>query len=296
MNNWKIYCPKFQYEKILDDWNTPWAGHKSFAYDLIRNLKPNRIVELGTYRGTSLFSMAQALKDESMKSKITAIDTWEGDEHSGFYDNDIYEGVLKIKNTYYKNVNIQLLRTTFDNALKQFPDKSIDLLHIDGLHTYKAVKRDLENWFPKVQQNGIIMFHDTHEKMNDFGVYKLWEELKKKYAYLDFSHSHGLGIILLNNSSDLHTICQNNLLTQHYELLYAINNRIRREINNKSIIINQLNSQLCKSKDKIHKLEYGLNQVNSNYNKIKIKLNSINNSLSWKLTKPLRSLPFKRPR
>lgn len=94
MNNWKIYCPKFQYEKILDDWNTPWAGHKSFAYDLIRNLKPNRIVELGTYRGTSLFSMAQALKDESMKSKIAAIDTWEGDEHSGFYDNDIYEGVL----------------------------------------------------------------------------------------------------------------------------------------------------------------------------------------------------------
>jgi len=60
---WKYYKPKFEYEEIFQDTGWPWAGHKYFAYDLIRNVQPKVVVELGTHKGTSLWSFCQAVKD-----------------------------------------------------------------------------------------------------------------------------------------------------------------------------------------------------------------------------------------
>lgn len=192
---WNYYEPQFEYEKIFPDFGWPWFGHKYFAYDFIRNLKPQIIVELGTHRGTSFFSMCQAVKDGKLKTKLYAVDTWKGDEHAGFYDETIFNEVNKIKKTYYSKQNIILLRSLFDDAVAKFKNNSIDILHIDGLHTYEAVKHDFNNWFNKVKTNGTIIFHDTNEKKGDFGVYKLWDKLKKKYKTLEFFHSHGLGIL-----------------------------------------------------------------------------------------------------
>ena len=36
-----------------------------------------------------------------------------------------------------------------------------DLLHIDAFHTYEAVKRDYNAYFPMVNKGGIILFHDA---------------------------------------------------------------------------------------------------------------------------------------
>ena len=73
--NWKYYNPRFEYEEKFQDADWPWAGHKFFAYDLVRNIKLERIVELGTHKGTSLFSMCQAIKDaEKVLSKTNLIE------------------------------------------------------------------------------------------------------------------------------------------------------------------------------------------------------------------------------
>lgn len=274
--NWQYFEPKFEYEKIFPDFEWPWAGHKYFAYDFIRNLKPKTVVELGTHKGTSFFSMCQAVKDGKLKTKLYAVDTWKGDEHAGFYDESIFNEVIKIKRTYYSKQNIILLKSLFDDAITKFKDNSIDVLHIDGLHTYEAVKHDFDNWFNKVRKNGIIIFHDTNEKKGDFGVYKLWDKLKKKYKTLEFFHSHGLGILFKNQSTSKDhkifetiwqkyypTLTENKVLNVKLKPLQVELEKIKNDLSLKFIESENYKKELTQTKIENQNLINTLNMIKS---------------------------------
>ena len=243
--NWKYYKPKFEYEDVLDPLNTGWVGHVFFAYDLVRNTKPKRIVELGTHFGHSFFAFCQAAKDEGLKTELVAVDTWKGDEQSGFYDESVYDGVKKIKDTFYKDLNVRFLRKTFNEAVSDFDDNSIDILHIDGLHTYEAVKHDFENWLGKVKKDGIVLLHDTSVTTEDFGVYKLWDEIKEKYKTLEFEHSHGLGV-MFKSSKCYKGINLFKEVWQHYYNLFSENKLIKQEISSINREIQEKDNELKK--------------------------------------------------
>jgi len=112
-----------------------------------------------------------------------AVDTWRGDEHAGFYTDDIFNEFSSYHDTRYRSFS-RLLRSTFDEALQYFKDGSVDLLHIDGLHTYEAVKHDFDTWLPKLSDRAVVLMHDHHVRENHFGVWKLWAELSKRYRIL----------------------------------------------------------------------------------------------------------------
>ncbi len=44
------------------------------------------------------------------------------------------------------------------------------------------------------------MFHDINKKQTDFGVWKLWDELKAQYPHFEFLHGHGLGLIAVGKN------------------------------------------------------------------------------------------------
>jgi O-antigen biosynthesis protein len=192
MNNIIFEQPK----RIVEPYS--WIGHIPTAFLLVSELKPKTIVELGVHTGNSFFAFCQAVKKLGLKTMCYGIDTWEGDKHAGYYGDEIYNNVLKYSKDKYKENSI-LIRKCFDNALNDFKNKSIDLLHIDGLHTYEAVKHDFESWLPKISDKGVIIFHDTNVMRDDFGVYKLWKEISKKYPSFEFKHGYGLGVICVGN-------------------------------------------------------------------------------------------------
>lgn len=198
--NWHYCEPHFEYEALFDDAGWPWVGHKCFAYDLLANVKPKTVVELGTQYGTSLWSFVQAAKDNALDTEFFVVDTWQGDAHSGLYGEEVFEKVTAIKRSFYSSgsFKINFLRKTFNEALADFKNNSIDLLHIDGLHSYEAVHHDFEAWLQKMKKDGIILFHDIEVNEGDFGVHELWRELKEHYVTIEFHHSFGLGVLFLD--------------------------------------------------------------------------------------------------
>ena len=201
-----------------------WVGHTPFAYWVIETLKPATFVELGTHTGNSYFSFCQSIQDNRTETKAFAVDTWQGDAHAGFYDESIFDGV-KNTNLEYSTFST-LLRTTFDSALEYFEDGTVDLLHIDGLHTYEAVKHDFESWLPKMSSKGVVLFHDTNVRRDDFGVYRLWSELSSRYTTLEFYHSHGLGILELSLGSNSVVPAEDGKQDQLREIFAALSDQM----------------------------------------------------------------------
>jgi hypothetical protein len=179
-----------------------WVGHLPFAAWVMQEVSPKIFVELGTHSGNSYFSFCQSVLENGLATKCYAVDTWQGDEHAGQYNETIFNKVNTHHQERYAEFS-RLLRMTFDDAVGYFADESIELLHIDGLHTYEAVAHDFESWLPKLAPGAVVMFHDTNVRERSFGVWKLWEELQVRYPNnLEFVHSHGLGVLQINASSN----------------------------------------------------------------------------------------------
>lgn len=255
-----------------------WHHHLHFAYDLIANVRPRTLVELGVHYGDSYFTFCQSIKEQEIECQCYGVDHWTGDVHSGFYDEEVWNIVSNYNqaNYYFSH----LIRKEFSHALKDFEDLSIDLLHLDGCHTYEAIKHDFYSWFPKVSDKGIILLHDIYEKGNGFGVWKLWEELKLKFKTFSFSFGHGLGVIFKNDDFAKDNKYIKELIYSESLNLYYKSKSINSA--NKDIIIPDKSTVFQDDQISNRSIHQGIILTD--------KIKRMQKSLSWRVTAPLRFL------
>jgi predicted O-methyltransferase YrrM len=184
-----------------------WIGHIPFAYELIGRLRPKTIVELGTYSGSSFAAFCQAVEACGIEAKCYGIDLWQGDIHMGKFEEDLFQEVSAYMASNYPAI-ATLVRKDFNEAVDLFDDGSVDLLHIDGTHTYEAVSNDYNTWLPKMSDCGVVLFHDINVTVKNageaalrFGVRKFFDSVKAQYPHLEFEHCWGLGVLVVGGKA-----------------------------------------------------------------------------------------------
>lgn len=279
--------------------DSAWIEHAPFAFWLVEALRPGMIVELGCHTGYSYSAFCQAVQTMNLNCRCYGIDTWEGDKHAGYYGNEVFTAINDHNDRYYQSFS-RLVRSKFDEALPHFAEASIDLLHIDGHHSYEFVEADYRQWHSRMSRSGVILFHDTNVRERGFGVARLWTELRKKHKHFEFMHGHGLGVLgvgdafpdplnaLFRASSEPEAAVD--IRTAYSRLGSAIRDRVRSET-------------LQEAQDKIASLEreianlskrqgYLLAVASERYprgsetegEQLRRKLDAILNSRSWRMT------------
>jgi predicted O-methyltransferase YrrM len=122
----------------------PWEGE--YLYEVARQARVG-VVETGRLRGGSTFLLASA----NPKVPISSIDIAPKDDaalHSLMRRHDV-------------GANVQLI--VGDSQQGLYPEiREIDLLFVDGDHSYDGCLADLRNWYPKLVAGGHVLLHDCY--------------------------------------------------------------------------------------------------------------------------------------
>jgi hypothetical protein len=129
-------------------------------------------VEVGTYLGRSLCSLAEVVERSGKTFTVIGIDTCrgsgpEGPQHKNYHDAAVTRGNGTFAGALHKNIVdcgygdlITLIIADSVQASRLFSNASLDWVHLDGRHDYASVKNDILSWLPKVKAGGWLSGDD----------------------------------------------------------------------------------------------------------------------------------------
>ena len=156
---------------------------------LVQDLRPANVLEIGTYAGGTLYCWCRLAEPDAT---IVSIDLPEG-RFGGGYTEDRRREMLTLFPT--EGQHLHLLRedshdpATLEKLKSILNGKRLDLLFIDGDHTYEGVKQDFEMYSPLAADGAAIVFHDIleHPAPTECDVRRLWNEVKDDYRHVEFT-------------------------------------------------------------------------------------------------------------
>jgi predicted O-methyltransferase YrrM len=171
-------------------------------YALARSMKPEVCVEIGSARGKSACHVGLALR-ENGRGKLWAIDPHRPTD----WNDDASVDTFGILTGHLRRLGlgafVEVVRMDSVSAAASW-SRPIDLLFIDGDHSYEGVKRDWEAFVPFVSPFGVVVFHDTIWDLRpdprysrpDMGVPRFVEELRLRgYPVLTVDRDYGVSLV-----------------------------------------------------------------------------------------------------
>lgn len=202
-NSWKAARQGMLYAALNDiEFNSGLGDSALLLYGLVRSAKPRVVVEIGSARGRSSCFMGMALKDNG-SGTLYAIDPHTRTAWNDLDSSDTYEILKSNINGLGLQQYIEILRNTSEEIARNW-DRTIDILFIDGDHSYGGAKRDWDLFSPFVQPFGSVIFHDTLWDLKpdakysrpDMGVPRFVDELRQQgYPVITLDRDFGVSLV-----------------------------------------------------------------------------------------------------
>ena len=149
---------------------------------VVAALRPEKVMEIGTFQGGTLCILSRL---SSPTADIISIDLAGGKFGGGYSEirSLLYRSFCK----YFQTMHLIRGDSHSEEILTKVKSitQSLDILFIDGDHTYEGVKRDFFDYSPLVRLGGLVAFHDIVEHPKDSGceVARFWNEIKQQYHH-----------------------------------------------------------------------------------------------------------------
>jgi cephalosporin hydroxylase len=154
-----------------------WFGWRSGQEEAVNHFPHgSRFVEVGTYLGRSLCSLAEVVEHSGKRITLVGIDTCQGSGPEGsrgknFHGAAVRKGSGTFAGALHKNIldcgfgdKIVLIISDSVKASTLFGNGSLEWVHLDARHDYASVKADIEAWLPKVKSGGWLSGDDYNEE------------------------------------------------------------------------------------------------------------------------------------
>jgi predicted O-methyltransferase YrrM len=171
-------------------------------FGLVETLQPSVCVEIGSARGLSACYVGMALKHRG-HGKLYAIDPHERTNWNDTDSVDTYDIMQRNLRACGVEQYVEIIRAYSNDAAKNWT-RPIDMIFIDGDHSYEGVKTDWDLFVPFVRPSGVVIFHDTiwdvagdpMWKREDMGVPVFVDELRQRgYPVITFDRHHGISLV-----------------------------------------------------------------------------------------------------
>lgn len=188
--------------------NQIWAEWEKLVQLLAQEATLKRVLEIGTGRAGSTYFWSKLTKLTDGKSLIVTVDeNLAARNYISLFGNRDDQEIISIVGDSHDAKTIERVERTIGDEL-------VDLLYIDGDHSYEGVKQDFESYRKFCKPDALICFHDinpdygitrgieTDAKSGD--VYKFWRELKESHDCREIiaaPEQNGFGIGIIKNTA-----------------------------------------------------------------------------------------------
>jgi predicted O-methyltransferase YrrM len=171
-------------------------------HGLVRSLKPRRVVEIGSAQGASTCFIAQGLRENGF-GRLTAIDPHVRTDWNDVGATDSYETLVKNLRSLDLIAQVEVVRDFSAQVGARWSDP-IDLLFIDGDHSFERVQEDWRLFSPFVREFGCVAFHDTlwdrrpdpRWALADMGVPRFVDQLRREgYPVVTLDQNFGVSMV-----------------------------------------------------------------------------------------------------
>ena len=158
----------------------------------VRRLHPRTVLEIGTHRGGTLYLWARLAQPDAI---LVSIDLPGGKFGGGYspFRTPIYRRFAQKRQKLHLVKANSHSESTLEETKRLLSGHQIDLLFIDGDHTYEGVKKDWEMYSPLVRSGGLVVFHDVAGNYGETEVKAFWDTIKTSYSHREYmAHPEGL--------------------------------------------------------------------------------------------------------